>query len=141
MDIAKYIVNKCVEDNRPISNLQLQKILYYVQINFIRLLDRVAFDEDIEAWKYGPVVPSVYYEFSDCGGTVIYRTFKNAYSIFSLDSDRRIVDRVIELCLKITPWELVDKTHKQGTPWDKAYQQNFRIIPSKYLFEYAKTSR
>lgn len=31
LDVAKYIVNKCTSENRPITNLQLQKILYFLQ--------------------------------------------------------------------------------------------------------------
>ena len=36
IDLSKYIVSKCVRDNIPISNLQLQKILYYIQKEFLR---------------------------------------------------------------------------------------------------------
>ena len=35
MDLAKYIVSKCYYDGCPISNLQLQKILYYIQKEFL----------------------------------------------------------------------------------------------------------
>ena len=34
LDVSKYIVSKCTRDGHPISNLQLQKILYYVQRAF-----------------------------------------------------------------------------------------------------------
>lgn len=34
LEIAKYVVNKCTVDRHPISNLQLQKILYYIQRSF-----------------------------------------------------------------------------------------------------------
>ena len=36
LDLAKYILQKCIDDSRPISNLQLQKILYYVQGEFLK---------------------------------------------------------------------------------------------------------
>ena len=65
IDIAKYIINKSIDFNRPISNLQLQKILYYVQGEYIKVTKGCKlFDEDLEAWAYGPVVPEVYYEFN-----------------------------------------------------------------------------
>ena len=36
LDIAKYIIDKCTRENLAISNLQLQKILYYVQKTFLQ---------------------------------------------------------------------------------------------------------
>ena len=37
LEIAKYIIDKCTKDRCPVSNLQLQKILYYVQREFLSL--------------------------------------------------------------------------------------------------------
>lgn len=51
--IAKYIINKCTIDQHPISNLQLQKILYCIQRDFLKN-DMLAFDDDFEAWPFGP---------------------------------------------------------------------------------------
>ncbi|CCX87761.1 uncharacterized phage-associated protein [Clostridium sp. CAG:590] len=139
IDIAKYIVDKCMQQRRPITNLQLQKILYYVQINFIRLLDYPAFGENIEAWQYGPVVPDVYYEYADCGGTEIYRMYEGIDRLFQKVNEQKIVDKVIMLCLRLSPWELVERTHKDNTPWSKVYRTGFRnVIPYEYLYEYAK---
>ena len=64
MDLSKYIVSKCVRDNFHISNMQLQKILYYIQKDFLRC-GELAFDAAFEAWAFGAVVPEVYYYF--CG--------------------------------------------------------------------------
>ena len=58
LDLSKYIVSKCVREHCPISNLQLQKILYYIQKDFL-LRDSIAFADEIEAWQFGPVVPNV----------------------------------------------------------------------------------
>ena len=46
LDFAKYIVKKCIDDGHPISNLQLQKILYYIQKDFLRRGD-IAFEDDM----------------------------------------------------------------------------------------------
>lgn len=60
IELSKYIVSKCIDDGFPISNLQLQKILYYIQRDFLRI-GKPAFPDAIEAWQFGPVVPNVYY--------------------------------------------------------------------------------
>ena len=59
LELSKYIVTKCINDGEPISNLQLQKILYYIQRDFLRQ-GEAAFSDTIEAWQFGPVVPNVY---------------------------------------------------------------------------------
>ena len=51
MEIAKYIITKCSEDNSPLSNLQLQKIMYYVQREFLQKKNVPLFNDDFYAWK------------------------------------------------------------------------------------------
>lgn len=64
LDLANYIVDKCIKDGTPITNLQLQRILYFVQKDFLKRGSQ-AFSDYIEAWWFGPVVPTVYFCF--CG--------------------------------------------------------------------------
>ena len=56
--VAKYILSL-----RPMTNLRLQKTLYFIQVAFLLTRERGIFDDEIEAWQYGPVVPSVYNEY------------------------------------------------------------------------------
>ena len=70
IDLANYIVEKCIKDDNPITNLQLQKILYFIQKDFLKRGTR-AFSDDIEAWKFGPVVPNVYFYFCGFGAMPI----------------------------------------------------------------------
>lgn len=66
IDIAKYVVTKCVRDSHPISNLRLQEILYYLQKKYISIGSQL-FGDPIEAWEFGPIVPDVYYKFVALG--------------------------------------------------------------------------
>ena len=70
MDIARYIVDKCTNDGCPISNLQLQKILYFIQRDYLKK-DSQAYSEEIQAWQFGPVVPDVYYRYCGFGAMPI----------------------------------------------------------------------
>jgi len=67
LDVARYILTKCNKDGQPISNLQFQKMLYYIQYEFLTNYRKPLFDDDFEAWKFGPVIPVVYYEYSHMG--------------------------------------------------------------------------
>jgi uncharacterized phage-associated protein len=54
-----------------ISNLKLQKLLYYMQGFYLAYFQESLFDEEIEAWQYGPVVPVVYEHYKDNGSAGI----------------------------------------------------------------------
>ena len=138
IDVARYIVTKCTDDECPISNLQLQKILYYVQLNYFRKLGEWAFDDDMEAWQHGPVVPSVYREFMRGGSGEIIEFFFGIENIF-YEEEREIIDRVTEKCRALPPWELVARTHRPGSPWDRVYKPGEKkVIPKEYIKEYAR---
>ena len=59
LEVAKYVINKCTVENYPVSNLQLQKILYFLQKKYLIQQGRRLFKDAIEAWQFGPVVSEV----------------------------------------------------------------------------------
>jgi len=117
IDIAKYVINKCSIDKKPISNLQLQKILYNLQKEFIKK-GNLLFQDDIEAWQFGPVVPVVYYQYCGYGAMPI----KMNYAIDIVEHDRKIIDDVVNKKRALDPWTLVEETHRRGGAWDKTYR-------------------
>lgn len=137
VDIAMYVVNLCTLNGIPVSNLQLQKILYYIQINFFRRIGNAAFSNTIEAWKYGPVVPDVYNVFGIYGAAKLCKLYDGVERIFSKE-ERLIIDRVVNACTRISPWELVDKSHRVGGPWEMMYQDGKKNeIPVELIKKYA----
>lgn len=126
LDIAKYIVTKCKNDGNPISNLQLQKILYYIQKEFLQSNNgEVAFDDQIEAWQFGPVVPNVYYEFCGYGAMTILSEYEVNHLI---KKDQSIIDKIVEEKRTLNPWDMVEETHKPGGAWDQAYKNGNKSI-------------
>ncbi len=117
IDLAKYIVTRCLKQENPISNLQLQKILYYIQKDFIKR-DDLAFSEAIEAWQFGPVVPIVYYYFCAYGAMPITEN----YEIFIEDKDVVYINSIIDEKSVMDPWDLVSDTHKQNGAWYQIYK-------------------
>lgn len=121
MDIAKYIINKCTVDNCPISNLQLQKILYYIQVAFLKTFGYPCFKDPIEAWKFGPVVREVYYQYCGFGAFPIEWN----YEISLEDSQhQQLIDEVVDEKKDIPPWDLVNDTHSPGKAWSRTYERN-----------------
>ena len=67
LDLAAYIVNLCIEKGNPVSNLQLQKIMYFTHLYYLRnYKSKLITDLPFEAWKFGPVIEQVYYKYSIC---------------------------------------------------------------------------
>ncbi len=131
IDIAKYIINKCTNEQHPISNLQLQKILYYIQKSFLES-DMLAFDDEFEAWQFGPVVPEVYYQYCGFGSLSI----RMKYDV-EVDSDyANIINPIIETKRLLNPWNMVEDTHMPGKAWAKIYDNgsgNHSVIPKKLI--------
>lgn len=127
LELARYVVVKCIEDRCPISNLQLQKILYYIQREFLRVKGSPAFPEYIEAWPFGPVIPDVYYYFCGAGSmpiTLCDMPDKDVVNSFSRE-EQNMIDSIVENKRLLDPWDLVAETHKNGGAWDIVYNKGY----------------
>ena len=62
LDIANYFIARAYEDGRESSmtNMKVQKLLYYSQSLHLALQDEPLFKDEIQAWRYGPVCPPAY---------------------------------------------------------------------------------
>lgn len=130
VELAKYIIDKCTKEERPISNLQLQKMLYFLFMDVYKKYKQFLFKNRIEAWAYGPVIPDVYKIYSDNGR---FKIFKE-YDDIKLPIEPQImnfIDEKIVYMRSIPAWNLVEKSHKEGTPWEKVYKQGCKIEISK----------
>lgn len=75
-DIAECFLNKNrvqmnFEDSEYITNLKLQKLLYYAQGYFLAKKDIPLFDEDFLAWEHGPVIRKIYNIYKENGANGI----------------------------------------------------------------------
>lgn len=66
--LANYIIKNSKKD---LSNLELQKILYFTELAYIKKFDRHLIEDDFEAWQYGPIIKSVYYKYRNYGANSI----------------------------------------------------------------------
>ncbi|MCI9179620.1 MAG: DUF4065 domain-containing protein [Lachnospiraceae bacterium] len=131
LEIAKYIIDKCTKDNCPISNLQLQKILYYIQREFLQQ-GEIAFPEEIEAWQFGPVVPEVYRQYCGFGALPI----RMRYMVRIELDDIRMINPIIEKKRILNPWDMVSDTHSSGKAWDLIYRDgagDHQVIPQELI--------
>lgn len=115
IDVADFVVNFCNDIQRPISNLKLQKLLYYIQGNALKYKKEPIIEEDFYAWKHGPVIPPVYRKFSKYAASDIKRQSNENLNSFCDEARTLIMATVLEY-INYGAWELVYKTHEED-PW------------------------
>lgn len=136
-EIAKYIIQKSNEDGHPVSNLQLQKILFYNQREFLQKSGKPLFNEEFEAWQFGPVVPSIYRRY--CGSAALPLTLydKDDYKPIEAES-KSMIDRILKEKEKLNPWDMVKDLHQPGRAWALVYRDGegaYDIIPKSLIKE------
>lgn len=107
-----------------ITPMKLQKLLYFAQGLELARANSPLFDEDFQAWRYGPVIPSIYRRFKAFGADVVPITHPYRTDTSSVPSDvkDRLVD-VIDTFGKLTPSKLSDASHAKGGPWDEVFEE------------------
>src|SRR5579872_7452323 len=106
IDVAQYFVSRTNEDEGDLAtNLQIQKLLYYAQGLSLAVYDQPIFNEEIQAWLHGPVVPEVYQEFKKYGSGPIPPLERLDASIFTTEQ-LDIMDEVWNCYGQFSAWRL-----------------------------------
>ena len=114
LDIANKIISKTdLEHGDTISNLKLQKMMYYQQGFHLAYFGTPLFAEDIVAWQYGPVVPYVYKEYKSFESNSI-STSKEGISLS--DDEEELFNNVYEEYNQFSAVALMKMTHEES-PW------------------------
>lgn len=136
-DAANYFLAQIDEDAGDlISNLKLQKLVYYAQGFHLAMFDKPLFSEPIEAWAHGPVVPVLYHNFKPYGSNSIPRPECIDFSIYDGDT-REMLDEVYKVYGQFSAWKLRNMTHEEP-PWIEA-SENRSTISHESLKAYFKT--
>lgn len=107
-----------------ITHLKLQKLLYYIQGLSLHIYGKVAFENQICAWEYGPVVAEIYHKYKTKGKKPISTPNKVEKVSEGLE---KIIETVIKSYGKFDAGSLIDLTH-QESPW-KETEKNCEITP------------
>lgn len=114
-----------------ITPLKLQKILYLAQATHLGLGKGPLFDDEIVAWRYGPVIETIYHQFKSQSAP-IKEPISEGYK--SIDEETEaFLEEVWKMFGKYTAFGLVELTHSH-LPWKQTPQG--KIIPKKFIAEY-----
>lgn len=115
-DIADYFIYIANSTGSFISNLKLQKLVYYAQAWHLALYNKPLFTEDFEAWVHGPVIPALYQEYKRFSFKPIEKVVeKPSFSSDALDH----LEEITRVYFGYSGYELELMTHKEE-PWIKA---------------------
>lgn len=132
--IANFIVTKT---NFSVTNLKLQKMLYFAQGFFLGRYGKELFKDAIQAWTYGPVVPNVYNSYMGYGSQYITSTL-NAEDIKD-EEVKEVLSGIVSSMEKYSASDLVAMTHLPNTPWSRIWRGGlgrFEEIPVSLIKEY-----
>jgi len=139
-EVAHYFLKRQDPDAGDLmSNLKLQKLVYYAQGFHLAMEDSPLFGERIEAWEHGPVCVPLYQEYKQYGSDAIPVPDPDveACSIFS-EATRKVLNEVYNYYGQFSAWKLRNLTH-EDTPWLKAYHKGHAEITHEDMRSYFKT--
>lgn len=148
LSVANYFVDIAQKEGKDLTPLGLIKRVYAAHGFSLAILNKSLLDERfdrVEAWCYGPVIPSVYYSFKFYEANPITKKTvmmewdqEKGEPLFvtpELDDEKAkiIVEMVWKRYRKFNDREMVELMHKKGTPWYWRYVKNEnQLIPDNY---------
>ena len=131
MDIADYFITKANDMGHPLDNLRLQKYLYYFEAMMLVEAGNSLIEESFEKWQYGPVLPSVYYEYKQFGNADILKPMEHfiiedwdnlefketTFDILKFENEitsreKELIEQLIQTLNSYRTFELVNMTHE-----------------------------
>ncbi len=125
-NVAEYIIWTSHESGSFISNLKLQKLLYYVQAWHLAVFQRPLFPEKFQAWLRGPAIPEIYQRYQG------YRWRNIDEEVRRPDLDDRTVEFMEEVLEEYGPLDarLLEQLACGEDPWIQARGEIARDVPS-----------
>ena len=124
--VANTFIMLGFNDGISITPMKLQKLVYLLYKAYLQKTDTPLFQEKFSKWKYGPVLPSLYYEFQSFGASPITKFARNAsgaINVIDLDAISPAATAIMVVWNKYKKYSAVELsrfTHRAGGAWSKA---------------------
>lgn len=136
--IANFILDECDAKDLGVTNLALQKLVYFCHAWSLVKLHRPLLKHQFEAWQYGPVLQYLYRDFKVFDRQPITIRAKKLNPLngksevvgYALDEQTsELLKRVISYYGELSAGALVDLSHEEGGPWDAVWRHEGAINP------------
>lgn len=155
--VANYFLDLAGGTGHKLTPLKIQKLVYYAHGWHLALKKEPLLDERVEAWKFGPVIPSLYHEFKIYGSNPIEHkavevslvdgdvyqhehSINDSCSLEEVGFTEKLLKRIWEVYKNHSGLQLSELTHQPGTPWDRARTAYGDVknadIPDEWIREY-----
>lgn len=134
--VANYFLERAWASNKPISQMKLQKLVFFAHAFHLGIFGKPLVDEVVQAWKFGPVFESIYKSFKVFGSDPITKESFNNYAripFFHLKNNRQlsenekvISDEVWRVFEDVSATDLMRITHQNGSPWHQAVKPHLK---------------
>lgn len=104
----------------PVETLKLQKLMYYSNAWSLAGWGKPLFEDEIQAWKHGPVVSSLYPLHR---GRVALDDWPHGERSKLSIAERKLVDNIVSTYGGLSGWSLRERTHKEK-PWIDAWEKS-----------------
>ena len=123
-----------IRRNTQSTPMHLLKLTYISHGWMLGISGEALINEPVEAWTYGPVVPSIYHSYKSFGGNSITAVPVDHSDKFT-DHQRELIQGVADAYSAYTALELSNITHQPGTPWDIVQREygTGAIIPNELI--------
>lgn len=119
-DIANYFL--FLGDYKDLTNLKIQKMVYYAYGWHLALYNHKLFDEQLEAWDYGPVAPKLYQVFKKYKDHPL--PIPKDFNLNTIGDNAKFLDDIYIKYGHYSAGELCDLTHEEYTPWHVVYNDD-----------------
>lgn len=130
--VANRILLEARERGKSITNLMLQKLVYFAQGYALGILGHPLFEDDIEAWTYGPVVPKLYRLLKHYDRAPITEDLSTSALITGGSPSAVVIHRVMDDLQDFSATQLVHLSHAEGSPWAATWKDSLgrcEVIP------------
>lgn len=139
--LGSELVRRSFTNGKIVTNLSIQKLAYFCHGWHLALLEEPLVDEQFEAWKLGPVLPTLYHTYKVFSSNPIppQHPIVSTQQILDADSNTsRLIDKVLEVYGKYSPAQLVDLSHDRTGPWEKVWSNDLSdgVIPNDSIKSY-----
>ncbi len=115
--VANWFIRKSIHDDKPKTQLQIMKLVYFSHAWMLGIYGRPLISQTVKAWKYGPVVPTLYQDLKHWGNRPIERLIEG-YTDTNFDSNALdILRQVDDVYGDLDAWHLSSLTHIPESPW------------------------
>ncbi|MCB2409406.1 Panacea domain-containing protein [Hymenobacter lucidus] len=136
-DVAEYLLQLSDTETNDITNLKLQKLVYYAQGFHLAMYDKPLFADPIEAWQYGPVVSELYHAYKQNGSQIITPTNSYEFSDKFTKEQEELLSEVNEVYGQFSGMKLMNMTHEER-PWIEAIETKAQQINPYTMQSYFK---